>query len=392
MTTPAPVPPEMRAMPTSVGGGGEGVVNAELLSAPFPYFGGKSRVASEIWQRLGDVDSYVEPFCGSLAVLLARPHKPQTTETVNDVDRFLANFWRAVKHAPAEVAEWADWPVNEVDLEARHYWLVTKGRDRLADFMGDPEGYDAKVAGWWVWGACAWIGSGWCSGEGPWRWDGEAWINRRKLPHLGGDRGINRQLPRLSGDQGINRQLPHLGEGRGNGILDWFATLSARLRTVRVACGDWSRVCGDGITTGIGTCGVLLDPPYSAPDRAKVYSNDCFEVAHKARAWAIERGSNPKMRIAFCGYDGEFADPWPDGWTEYAWKAKGGYGNRDNADGENVNAKRERIWFSPHCEDNRQVDIFARYLPHGQEPEPGETVSELRGHHGHYSRLAVRQA
>lgn len=42
------------------------------LQAPFPYFGGKSRIADVIWQRLGDVANYVEPFAGSLAVLLQR--------------------------------------------------------------------------------------------------------------------------------------------------------------------------------------------------------------------------------------------------------------------------------------------------------------------------------
>ena len=66
------------------------------LRAPFPWFGGKSKVADLVWDRQGDVDNYVEPFAGSLAVLLARPHAP-TIETVNDVDGLLVNFWRAVQ-------------------------------------------------------------------------------------------------------------------------------------------------------------------------------------------------------------------------------------------------------------------------------------------------------
>lgn len=41
----------------------------EILKAPFPWFGGKSRVAPQVWERFGDVDNYVEPFAGSLAVL-----------------------------------------------------------------------------------------------------------------------------------------------------------------------------------------------------------------------------------------------------------------------------------------------------------------------------------
>lgn len=42
------------------------------LKAPFPYFGGKSRVAEPVWQRFDDVPNYVEPFAGFLAILLAR--------------------------------------------------------------------------------------------------------------------------------------------------------------------------------------------------------------------------------------------------------------------------------------------------------------------------------
>jgi DNA adenine methylase len=49
------------------------------------------------------VPNYVEPFAGSLAVLLARPHAPKI-ETVNDKDGLISNFWRAVKYAPDEVA------------------------------------------------------------------------------------------------------------------------------------------------------------------------------------------------------------------------------------------------------------------------------------------------
>lgn len=55
------------------------------LRAPFPWFGGKSKVADIVWDRFGDVPNYVEPFFGSGAVLLGRPHEAHT-ETVNDMD------------------------------------------------------------------------------------------------------------------------------------------------------------------------------------------------------------------------------------------------------------------------------------------------------------------
>lgn len=131
------------------------------LTAPFPWFGGKSRAADLIWSRLGSVPNYVEPFAGSLAVLLARPHVPKT-ETVNDRDCYVANFWRAVKAEPDVVWSWADTPVNEADLHARHVWLIDQMgfRERM---LTDPEFYDAQIAGWWVWGVSCWIGDGWCS-------------------------------------------------------------------------------------------------------------------------------------------------------------------------------------------------------------------------------------
>lgn len=119
------------------------------LKAPFPWFGGKSRVAREVWDAFGAVPNYVEPFAGSLAILLGRPGKAKL-ETVNDRDCYLANFWRSLQASPDEVAAFADWPVNEADLEARHRWLVAQAdfRERM---MRDPEYFDAKVAGWWVW-------------------------------------------------------------------------------------------------------------------------------------------------------------------------------------------------------------------------------------------------
>ena len=142
------------------------------LKAPFPAFGGKSRIAAKVWEGLGpDVRNYVEPFCFSSAMLLRRPGGPGPVETINDRNAFVANFWRAVRADPEAVAVYADWPVNEVDLHARHRWLVTsdEAHARLEAVRRNPEAFDAKIAGWWCWGACCWIGSGWCD-ETTTRW------------------------------------------------------------------------------------------------------------------------------------------------------------------------------------------------------------------------------
>ena len=77
-----------------------------LKKPPFPWFGGKSKIAHVVWNAFGNVNCYVEPFAGSLAVLLRRPHAPNI-EIVNDIDSYLANFWRAISNEPEQVAYWA---------------------------------------------------------------------------------------------------------------------------------------------------------------------------------------------------------------------------------------------------------------------------------------------
>ena len=56
------------------------------LKAPFPYFGGKALAAETVWRVFGDVDNYVEPFCGSAAMLLSAP-EGKRVETINDAER-----------------------------------------------------------------------------------------------------------------------------------------------------------------------------------------------------------------------------------------------------------------------------------------------------------------
>ena len=157
--------------------------------APFPYFGGKRKIVPMVWERFGKVKQYIEPFCGSAAMLLGAP-EGKRVETINDADGFVANFWRAVSRDAEAVAEAADWPCNEVDLFARHSWLVRQAAGLTDRLHGDPDYYDAKIAGWWCWGACNWIGSGWCSGSGPWIHDGETLVDARQLPHLSAGQGI----------------------------------------------------------------------------------------------------------------------------------------------------------------------------------------------------------
>jgi hypothetical protein len=369
----------------------------DVLKAPFPYFGGKSGATSAVWAAFGEVKNYVEPFAGSAAMLLGAP-PGKRIETINDKDGFVSNFWRSITRDPEQVAHHADWPVNETDLLARHSWLVCNCSDLSERLTADPDYFDAKAAGWWAWGACAWIGSGWCSGTGPWVHDGDRLVklqrgnstlgvNRqlpyisspsqgvnRKLPHLGNaGQGVNRKLPHLGnagqgvnrklphlGDagQGVNRKLPHLGDAgkginksdtvdRSTFIQDWFAALHARMRDVRVASGDWGRVVKDSVTTRHGLTAVFLDPPYTSGDMQYAAGGVGGELAREVQDWCATNGQNDKLRIVLCGHAGEHDALLAHGWATRAWKASSGY--KKPEEGKVGLYNTETLWCSPHC-------------------------------------------
>jgi len=336
------------------------------LKAPFPYFGGKAKIANIVWEALGDVENYVEPFAGSLAVLLARPswHK-RGVETVNDIDHYLVNFWRALRAAPDEVAYYADWPPSEADLTARHIWLVNEGRERIANMEADPEAYDAKVAGWWVWGLSCWIGSGWCSGGGPWTARDGKLVRRNR-----DERGVGRQLIHLrNAGQGVNRKRIHLGHagqgvnrqslqrvipGDGNdlfprneGLYEYLRALAKRLADVRICCGDWSRVVTAGALAHGASVGIFLDPPYARRTRRGMgcYNHDSEGLSDAVREWCLANGDNPRYRIVLCGYEGEH--DMPKSWRKVAWVAGASY--KTHRGDQTRNRFKERLWLSPHC-------------------------------------------
>ena len=330
--------------------------------APFPWFGGKSKAAPLVWQLLGDVDHYCEPFAGSLAVLLNRPHpcnRTYYTETVNDIDGMLVNAWRSIQYSPDTTADAASWPVMEADKSARQIallrWRDTEAAEHLA---GDPHWHDPVMGGWWLWAVAVQIGA--FTGDGAWTAD----------PRTG---RIIKQ-PRGPREPGVVRNRPHLSCG-GNGVCApqmrepgvedeaaqyhpttmpklraWFGLLSARLRHVRVLNGDWTRLCTTGAMHTLtvrmgGHVGVFLDPPYSGDVRAgSLYAKDNHTIAADVLAWALEAGKNPKNRIVLAGFDTEHTDLEKTGWTVHEWFAdgylSGGMGDQQH---------RERLWSSPHC-------------------------------------------
>lgn len=218
-----------------------GGMKTEPLKACFPWAGGKSKVADLVWSRIGNVDNWIEPFAGTAAVTLRRPDEHfrggYRVETINDADHNIVNVWRAIKYAPDEVAKWADEMVMEASLHSFHKWLVrgvesppepppewshgveawnqayTLIRGKPWDVAAwkkllaeNPEYFDAKVAGRWLFGVCCWIGSGWCAERG---------VDSTQMEIGGGTYGVSqRGVHQPAGDR-----IPLINQdGQGYGV------------------------------------------------------------------------------------------------------------------------------------------------------------------------------
>ena len=106
------------------------------------YYGSKHSIAEQIVALMPEHRGYVEPFCGSLAVLAAK--RPSNFECVNDLDGDLMTFWRVLRdrcdelermaaltpHSRAQYTE--TWPPPEAEDDLARAWRVwvqlTQGR------------------------------------------------------------------------------------------------------------------------------------------------------------------------------------------------------------------------------------------------------------------------
>lgn len=68
---------------------------------PFGYFGSKNRLAIQLCQNLPPHNAWVEAFCGSAALTLAKP--PAPIEVINDIDDQIVNLFQQLRNDPEEL-------------------------------------------------------------------------------------------------------------------------------------------------------------------------------------------------------------------------------------------------------------------------------------------------
>ena len=123
----------------------------QALKPPFAYYGGKTALASDIAALLPKHEHYVEPFAGSLAVLLAKA--PSTGETVNDLDGDLVTFWRVLRDQPDELQR-----VAMLTPHSREELAISGNLDDCNDLerarrvwvrLTQSRSHSMKPTGWW---------------------------------------------------------------------------------------------------------------------------------------------------------------------------------------------------------------------------------------------------
>jgi hypothetical protein len=241
-------------------------------------------------------------------MLLGRPGGAGKYETINDASGFITNAWRSIKLQPAATASFAEDPPSELCLKARSVALAKIAPELPEALASDPEWCDPKLAGWWVW----------CQSVS-----------------VAPDSSLAKPL------SAINKGIRHgVSAVSGIPVKDWFYLLARRLRTVSIACGDWSRVVTPSAlgfsNTGTTPCAVFADPPYL--DETLDYGS-VAGVAQKVAAWCAENGHDKRLRIVLAGHVGDYDLP---GWTVVNWGGSRGYGREKRGDN-------ECLWLSPHC-------------------------------------------
>jgi len=293
-----------------------------------------------VWDRLGFCQSYVEPFFGSGSIMLASPYIPEQ-ETVSDINGMIVNLYRSIKYNPIETANYAMNPIYELDLHARHIFLVNQKEKLVEQLEANPAYNNPMIAGWYAWLMASWIGDGCVSGNGPWKL-----INGKLEKSDQSGPGIFKKIPEIRSQHGVNRT--------NMDIHLWFKTLSKRFRNTRVLCGDWKRLCSHVEGAKTETLACVLDPPYL--NRENLYSDGDKSVALEVRDWALEIGKRKNIRVALCGYEGDYGEM-PSSWQVFSWKTAGGYSLLSDNEARD-NCEKERIWFSEYCHKGKQVSVF----------------------------------
>lgn len=239
-------------------------------SAPFPWFGGKARLAPYVVDLMPPHAVYVEPFGGAASVLFSK--RRVQLEVYNDVHRGLVTFFRVLRDRPDELA--------------RVLRLTPYSRDE----------YEAAIDAWEdatdelelarLWFVCAAQSFTAAPGRQP------SWAYQRNARSISNPLGTGRVRAR-SFKSAIDE-------------LDRFAE---RLRGVQVDHRDWREILDlyDGPTALF-----YLDPPYHPDVRARGCEYGAHEMTAADHDELVSRIQALTGAVLLSGYAHHSYDPLAD--------------------------------------------------------------------------------
>lgn len=107
-----------------------------MLRSPLRWVGGKSRLRDKILPLFPEHKCYCEVFGGAGWVLFGKDPETSKVEVINDIDGELINFYRVLKHRPAEFAEslYGELISRELFNEYREFEKATDEVERAKRF------------------------------------------------------------------------------------------------------------------------------------------------------------------------------------------------------------------------------------------------------------------
>lgn len=230
------------------------------IKAIAPWFGGKRSIASMIVELIGDHKEYWEPFCGSMAVLFAKPIC--TMETVNDRHGDLINLARVIQDKQLGEKLYDKLMrtlcAERFFREAKERWISGETKPGKVDI---DRAYDYFVA--------SWMGLNGVSGT---------------------DRSNYQFAVRWCGSGGH-------GAKRWKSVVDSMPAWHQRLRNVLIIERDAFKVIPNIKDTDSTV--IYCDPPYI--EKSDKYIHDFSDDDHKRLATALSRFK--KSRIIVSYYD-----------------------------------------------------------------------------------------
>lgn len=228
------------------------------IKALAPWFGGKRNLAPKIVEILGKHQVYWEPFCGSMAVLMAKP--PCEMETVNDLHGDLVNLAKVIqdKELGFQLYDKLSRTLYAEQLfkEAEARWI---SREEINTDIDIERAYDYFVV--------SWMGLNGVSGTSRYNYQfALRWC-------VGGGQGARRW-------RSVVESIP-----------DWHK----RLRNVVIIQRDVFKIL-DKIKDEKGTA-IYCDPPYF--EKSSKYIHDFESEDHERLALALKRFEKAHVLISY---------------------------------------------------------------------------------------------